>query len=116
MGNLGSQELATRSDFYTIGVKIFFCENVDRGSLEAHTTWSRALECIKDMLYKNRTLYFDLRLPIIKISKAVHFHYAPKSPKPHNQSTFILLETVRPDWPFLPSFSSVPLNLLLLDT
>ena len=32
--------------------------------------------------------------------KTVHLHCAPKSPKPHNQSTFILLETFRPDRPF----------------
>ena len=32
--------------------------------------------------------------------KTVYLHCAPKSPKPHNQSTFILLETFRPDRTF----------------
>ena len=45
-----------------------------------------------------------MRLSIIKNFKTVHLHYAPKSPKPHIQSTFILqgvLEAFRPDRPFI---------------
>ena len=32
-------------------------------------------------------------MKVIKIFKTVNLHYAPKPPKPHNQSTFILLDT-----------------------
>ena len=38
--------------------------------------------------------------PLLKCFKRVHLHYAPKSPKPHSPSTFIPLETFRPDRSF----------------
>ena len=56
----------------------------------------RLRRCYRLSLSSKSFLRTSARQSIIKLPKQCTLHYAPKSPKPHNQSTFILLEILQP--------------------